>query len=261
MKRPLRNKTIFFLVALLLIGCGVGTVSAADYTLSYNGSNTLTVSAQDFFGSEGKNLMPGSSFSKDVDIANKGKDAIVVYLRAELDEDAYTAYALAHPDITDGKTYVEQLIKEMNIDLRYTDPKHVVQPLYNGPASGDPKDVDPTSTNAGMTTRSPNGENGIMLGSLSAGAVAQLDFDVAVPTSLGNEYQNTASLVKWIFICEVSEVIDDESNPLDPPTPPPIDGPQTGDNFSIWPMAVVISLLVLSSILLFLTSKRRKKGS
>ena len=45
--------------------------------------------------------------------------------------------------------------------------------------------------------------------------MASLTFEVGVPLSLGNEYQDTMSVVKWVLICDATppEEIPDESTP------------------------------------------------
>ena len=110
----------------------------------------------------------------------------------------------------------------------------------------------------------------------SYGATANLTFQVQVPTSLGNEYQDTFSMVKWILVCDATppEDIPDETTPLGPPTsedeeipdePPPIDGPETGDSTFPAVMATIIAavsaaVLVLFFLLLVKTRKEKEKA-
>ena len=94
-----------------------------------------------------------------------------------------------------------------------------------------------------------------------------------MPTSLGNEYQDTFSLVKWILVCDATppEDIPDETTPLTPPSsgdeeipddPPPIDGPQTGDS-SFPAMAALLiaaaSAVIMVFFFLLLVKSRKEK--
>lgn len=294
MKKKKSQKAAVFFISLSLLACSVAggmTASAAevrpaDVTIKYDGSHKIQTSEDDFFGAAGKNLMPGSSFTREMDIVNDSEDDIVVYLKAEIGEDVYAEYVAKHPDAPESAlTYAEQLIKEMPMSItaldRNGDPMEV---YYKGPASGDPQHQDINAANPGLTARYPNTEHGIVIGRLSYGAIANLTFQVQVPTTLGNEYQDTISMVKWILVCDATppEDIPDESIPLTPtvPTspngdpssssdeeeipdvdPPYIDGPVTGDNRNPASMAVimaVVSAVLVLCLLLLLVIKRQK---
>ena len=280
-KKTPQRAAVFFLSLSLLAGglTASAEVRPADITITYDGSRTIQTSENDFFGEAGKNLMPGSSFTKEMDIVNDSEDDIVVYLKAEIGEDVYAEYLAEHPDAPeiDGKTYAEQLIKELPMTItalnRQGNPLEV---YYKGPASGDPQHKDHSATTPGLTARYPNTEHGIVIGRLSYGATANLTFQVQVPTSLGNEYQDTFSMVKWILVCDATppEDIPDETTPLGPPTsedeeipdePPPIDGPETGDSAFPAIMATIIAaasaaVLVLFFLLLVKTRKEKEKA-
>ena len=120
MKKKKSQKAAVFFISLSLLACSVAggmTASAAevrpaDVTVTYDGSRRIQTSEDDFFGAAGKNLMPGSSFSREMDIVNNSEDDIVVYLKAEIGEDVYAQYLAAHPDAPESAlTYAEQLIK------------------------------------------------------------------------------------------------------------------------------------------------------
>lgn len=296
MKKKKSQKAAVFFISLSLLACSVAggmTASAAevrpaDVTVTYDGSRRIQTSEDDFFGAAGKNLMPGSSFSREMDIVNNSEDDIVVYLKAEIGEDVYAQYLAAHPDAPESAlTYAEQLIKEMPMSITALDRNgEPMEVYYKGPASGDPLHKDVNAANPGLTARYPNTEHGIVIGRLSYGAIANLTFQVQVPTTLGNEYQDTISMVKWILVCDATppEEIPDESIPLTPtiPTspagdpssppdeeeipdidPPYIDGPQTGDDRNPASVAVIIAVasavLVLCLLILLIVKKQKDK--
>ena len=277
-KKTPQRAAVFFLSLSLLAGGFMASaeVRPADITITYDGSRTIQTSENDFFGEAGKNLMPGSSFTKEMDIVNDSEDDIVVYLKAEIGEDVYAKYLEEHPDAPEieGKTYAEQLIKELPMTITALDRQgNPVEVYYKGPASGDPQHKDTVTDNPGLIARYPNTEHGIVIGRLSYGATANLTFQVQVPTSLGNEYQDTFSLVKWILVCDATppEDIPDETTPLTPPSsgdeeipddPPPIDGPQTGDS-SFPAMAALLiaaaSAVIMVFFFLLLVKSRKEK--
>lgn len=295
--RFMRKAAVLLLSAVLLAGCGFAGVFSAsavgetpDITITYNGSKQiLSTPADDFFGAEGKDLMPGDRFTKRMEIANDSNDALLVYLLAEVGDDVYAAYRQDHPDAqADGVTYVEQLIKELTMTITALDRDGKPQEVYyQGPASGDPQHADAAATKAGLTARYPNTEHGIVIGKLSHGAVASLSFDVEVPTSLGNAYQNALSMVRWRLVCDATppEVIPDETVPLTPtgsrpadptgtgttvtrpveiiedPDVPLIDGPKTGESFAPVLTAVLAAgAAVTLLILVLLIGKRQKRA-
>ena len=96
MRKNTPNKIAALCLSLTLLMAGgvSGAVSAGaadgepDITITYDGSTRIQSSpADDFFGDAGKNLMPGSSFTKSMDIVNQSNDTLLVYLRAEVGEE------------------------------------------------------------------------------------------------------------------------------------------------------------------------------
>lgn len=288
MRKNTPNKIAALCLSLTLLMAGgvSGAVTAGaageepDITITYDGSTRIQSNpADDFFGDAGKNLMPGSSFTKSMDIVNQSHDTLLVYLRAEVGDEVYAEYVQAHPeDALPESAYAAQLIKELTLTITALDRQgNPVEVYYQGPASGDPQHQHPTSDAAGLTARYPNTEHGIVIGRLSENAVASLTFEVGVPTSLGNEYQDAMSVVKWILVCDATppEEIPDESTPLTPPTSsgetideedvPLIDGPKTGVDSSASHVVAIVAVAgaALLLLLLVLLKKRedRKKAS
>ena len=68
-KKTPQKAAVFFLSLSLLAGGFMASaeVRPADITITYDGSRTIQTSENDFFGEAGKNLMPGSSFTKEMD--------------------------------------------------------------------------------------------------------------------------------------------------------------------------------------------------
>ena len=281
MRKNTPNKIAALCLSLTLLMAGgvSGAVSAGaadgepDITITYDGSTRIQSSpADDFFGDAGKNLMPGSSFTKSMDIVNQSNDTLLVYLRAEVGEEVYAEYLQTHPEeALSEAAYAEQLIKELTLTITALDRQgNPVEVYYQGPASGDPQHQHPTSDSAGLTARYPNTEHGIVIGRLSDNAVASLTFEVGVPLSLGNEYQDTMSVVKWVLICDATppEEIPDESTPLTPPPSsgeniddedvPLIDGPKTGVDSSASHL-VAITVVAGAALLLFLLLLLKKR--
>lgn len=297
--RIIHKAAAFLLSAVLLAGCGFAGAFAAsaaeeapDITITYDGSKqVLSTPADDFFGDAGKDLMPGDRFGKRMQIVNDSNDALLVYLLAEVGDEVYAAYRQEHPEAdADSLAYSEQLIKELTMTITALDPQgNPQQVYYQGPASGDPQHTDAAATQAGLTARYPNTEHGIVIGKLSHGAAASLTFDIEVPVSLGNEYQNALSMVRWRLVCDATppEDIPDETVPLTPtgsrpadptattpptkatrpveiiddPDVPLIDGPKTGDDVTpIVTAAVAAAAAVTLLILLVVLGKRRRKA-
>ncbi len=82
--------------------------------------------------------MPGSSFTKSMDIVNQSNDTLLVYLRAEVGEEVYAEYLQTHPEeALSEAAYAEQLIKELTLTITALDRQgNPVEVYYQGPASG-----------------------------------------------------------------------------------------------------------------------------
>ena len=258
-KRTVHRMTAFFLSIALLLGCGMtGVISvsaAADNTITFDGSKALQISSDNFFGDAGKGLMPGSSFVRTVDIRNQSEDSIIVYLRTEIGDEVYADYVEKHPQAAElsSKAYVEQLIKELTITITALDRQgNPVEVYYQGPASGDPQHKDPSDPSAGTTDREPNSPHGIVIGRLSERGVANLTFKVEVPLSLGNEYQDTMSLVRWHLVCSFDE------GEIIIPDPPPLDGPETGGDDTMKFVAIGVGAAAVVCLVLLLLAKKKK---
>ena len=162
---PNKRAALCLSLTLLMAGGVSGAVSAGaadgepDITITYDGSTRIQSSpADDFFGDAGKNLMPGSSFTKSMDIVNQSNDTLLVYLRAEVGEEVYAEYLQTHPEeALSEAAYAEQLIKELTLTITALDRQgNPVEVYYQGPASGDPQHQHPTTDSAGLTARYPN---------------------------------------------------------------------------------------------------------
>ena len=197
-----------------------------DATLIYGGDNKIVVTPTDLnLFQEG--MMPGGESSQKLWLRNDYGASVNVYVRAESAGDETSGFPLELQ-----KSLLEKL--KMTVSVRVGTGQSLVR--YDGTASG-------VVGAAGSLAPSADAPYGLLLGRLSSGGAADMTVTVSAPQSLGNEYQNAAAKVRWVFTCDADkksggggsgggsgvivdptvsipeESIPDSDVPLDPGTP------------------------------------------
>ena len=179
-------------VSLLSGGTAVAAADAPaprrDATLIYGGDNKIVVTPTDLnLFQEG--MMPGGESSQKLWLRNDYGPSVNVYVRAESAGDETSGFPLELQ-----KSLLEKL--KMTVSVRVGTGQSLVR--YDGAASG-------VVGAAGSLTPSADAPYGLLLGRLSSGGAADMTVTVSAPQSLGNEYQNAAAKVRWVFTCDADK--------------------------------------------------------
>ena len=159
-----------------------------DATLIYGGDNKIVVTPTDLnLFQEG--MMPGGESSQKLWLRNDYGASVNVYVRAESAGDETSGFPLELQ-----KSLLEKL--KMTVSVRVGTGQSLVR--YDGAASG-------VVGAAGSLTPSADAPYGLLLGRLSSGGAADMTVTVSAPQSLGNEYQNAAAKVRWVFTCDADK--------------------------------------------------------
>ncbi len=237
-KNKFRRIAAISLTVVMLLGCSVMSVFAADgseevapdRTVTYSGGSeeqtSLTISQQDFFVNS-KDLMPGEpGRTQTVRIENAGSENVKVWLKSESVE---------------GLTQQQQ-------ELLNSLPMKITAHMQNGD-----KTVLYDGTTAGALVKNGTGdltveEHGVSLGWLETGNYATLEVVISAPVTIGNEFQSMNSMVDWVFVVEG---IDEE--PDDVPDITDDEIPQTGDTTFVLPavLGVLLSVGVIVALLVY----------
>lgn len=210
MRKSLRNLLSGLLSCALALSLSVAA-SAADPVpgITFNGGTSWTSipissgSAALFDGAM-ENLMPGDSGSFALQLRNGYNTGVTFHLRlaALTDEGALAALEAAF-----GKQYSDTLLDNIRLTVSYGDGV-----IYEGSMSG--KDI--------TTGSALYGDNGVVLGRLSANAAGTLTITYAIAQTLGNEYADTLASLTWDFAAVV-----DAPSPGPSPSPSPSPDPSS----------------------------------
>ena len=168
-------KTLLCLTAVALFSLGMATgVSALESKVVLDGTgNLVTIPGDDLF-TELKDMMPGDVGTQDILIHNQLNKKVKLYLKTEV------AGFLTPQE----RERSERLLDALEIKLTLSRAGSPIITLYEGPASGPPIGKE------------------IALGTYSKGAQATITATLTVPAELGNEFQDAAGKVKWVFYCK-----------------------------------------------------------
>lgn len=271
MKKFHKKLSSLLLGAALALTTVVTPALAADASVTYEGQAEKFVYAPgseqsdtDLFDNF-KNVMPGDSLEQIIYVANNNKkcDYVKIHLRAEAhdDENKLIDAVANKEDVASMSDFLSQL--GMKVYLKD-------EVIYEA----SPDEV------AGF-------EEGVLIGALRYGAVAELKVVLEVPVELDNKYANRVGEVDWIFT--VSEhnnssgggggstskkkittepEIDQDFIVIEPDEVPlgnlpfgvlgALDMPKTGDETMIWPYLLLLAAGVLGLGVTVL--KKAKRG-
>ncbi len=181
MKKRNGRRLAAALAAACLLARAAAPASAASHAVAYNGDHKIVTSGDlNLFGTE---MMPGGSSVRTLWLRNDSGSAVNVYVRAESVE---------------GTDFQKKLLGKlpMTISVKVGTGQDLIR--YDGVASG----VVRTTVSLIPSQGSPNG---LLLGRLSPFGAADMTVKLSAPESLGNEYQDAAAAVRWVFTCDAEQ--------------------------------------------------------
>ena len=222
------------LVCMLLILCLLGSLSVCAYAEHYYGSSEWYVT----FTSDGKmddnldqkewnddlaGLQPGDDLTMTITLTSKHSSNTNWYMKNEVlksleDKSANSATAGG------GYTYI----------LTYTDPKGIVDELYNSDTVGGEHKA---GQREGLREATSNLEDYFYLDTLSTNQSAKITLKVALDgETQGNDYQDTLANLMMKFAVELTDAKGSRTNPV-----------KTGDDTDLNPyyIAMLLSGLIL----------------
>ncbi len=229
----LRKISSLVLVVLILMSMTV-TAFAADSTITYTGKDKFEFApgseytTSDLFDGF-KGVMPGDERSETITIKNTSKscDYIIVSMRAELHNELPESNKDANP--------MHQTVKDEAGSLaqmhKFLANMHLV--VKNGS----------TVIFEGTADQLDGLEKAVKLGTLRRNKSMTLTADLTVDMDMGNEFQNFAGEVDWVFSVE-------ERN--DP------DKPKTGDETRILPYILLLTVGVTGMAVLLIGKRKRQ---
>ena len=188
-----------------------------------------------------KGVMPGDTLTQQINVRNEAskKVNVKIYIRA---------LGPAELKNEDGEQSVSQeesadFLKEMNLTVETDSDKK----LFDAPAD----------QTAGLT-------DWVCLGTFRSGADVDLNVNLEVPITMGNDYQERIGALDWQFMAEEYPLNpDDPSTPTDPSDPNGPDDPddpnktKTGDDSNMLVYGL-IALAALGGAAVVIVTRRRK---
>lgn len=248
--RNIKKITVIFFIAAMIIVNNFTSVFAEDSKVVYedNSNKVVTLPGDDLFLNF-KEIYPGEIIEQNIQINNKSKKVIDLYLKAEVADDE----KFENKQLQDLS---EELIGILSLKLTLKLENEEEKIIYSGPASGitsEQEDVIGTMTEP------------ILLGEFKKNSKATIVAKLSVPESLGNKYQNSEAKVKWIFSCDVKENKDDiedenigSDSEIDKDKYPNKDNVVTGDNSSMLISVILIGVSTLIIMVLVIKKLRNK---
>ncbi len=211
MKVMLRSVMALAVCALLLTAFTAPAL-AADASVTYQGNadKFVFLPDNDLFQNF-KGVMPGDTLTQQITVKNDTSNGVKVkiYLRAEPVDESYKAFL-------------------GNMTLKVVqDGNSVLFAAAADEQDGLAKDV--------------------CLGTFYSGADIDLAVSLAVPKEMGNEFQDSSGLVRWVFTAE--------EMPIGP------DDPDTGDTSSVWLFGGLFAASGLGLLMLVLFRHGKAKGT
>ncbi len=207
----LRKGAAALAVCALLLAAWAVPALAAGSTVTYESSadKFVFLPDSDLFQNF-KGVMPGDSLTQQITVKNDTSNGIKVkiYLRAEAVDQQYQAF-----------------LSRMNLKV-VQDGSSV---LFDAAAD----------KQGGLASN-------VCLGTFYSGADVDLDVTLNVPLEMGNEFQDSTGLIRWVFTAE--------ELPISP------DDPKTGDAVNVWVYGAVFagSAVGLAALLLLRGAKAKK---
>ncbi|MDR1537804.1 MAG: hypothetical protein LBU32_07370 [Clostridiales bacterium] len=153
----------------------------------------------DFFGTDSKDLEPGSKMAKLVQLRNYGPTDAIFGLRIT-PVDQPESEGLADSGNYGRKIGMASLLSEIDAKISYESDSGS-KLIYEGALSGN-----------GIGSYS---SDGIVLGTLNPNKYGDINIELEIPENLSNDYANTLCAVKWVFLVEQLE-----AEPTPSPMPP-----------------------------------------
>ena len=246
MKKTFRIISSLVLVLMLLCSTAVSFATGSS-SVTYKGKAKEFIfqpgsdySVTDLF-TNFKGVMPGDTLTQKINVRNEAskKVNVKIYIRA-LDP--------AELKNEDGEQSVSaddsaDFLKEMNLTVETDSDKK----LFEAPAD----------QTAGLT-------DWVCLGTFRSGADVDLNVNLEVPITMGNDYQERIGALDWQFMAEEYPLNpDDPSTPTDPSDPNGPDDPddpnktKTGDDSNMLVYGL-IALAALGGAAVVIVTRRRK---
>ena len=216
-----RMKSVFCaLLSLLMLVCMAVPAFAADASVQYEGDAKKFIfapgsdeSPTDLFDNF-KGVMPGDTLTRKITVKNDASNQVKVkiYLRSLGAQEGDEAF-----------------LSQMNLTVTQEGDSE----LFAAPAD-----------------QTDGLNDWVCLGTFYSGADVDLNVQLDVPITMGDEFQNAIGKIDWQF--KVEEL------PIESTDPTP---PQTGEDFNVWMYAVICSVSVVLMIGLFFAVRRKKRAN
>lgn len=206
--------TLCLLVLFSFGGLAAGNViyekDSGKFIFEYGSEHSVTDLFSDF-----KSVMPGDDITQTVTVKNNASNKVKVkiYMRS-----------------LGAETGSEDFLSELSLRVKKSD-QNTMDYMFDAAAN----------ETAGLT-------DWVLLGTLYSGGEVNLEVNLKVPTSLGNDFAARIGQLNWQFMVE--------EFPIDPSDPKP---PQTGDGLNLIPWIALLAASLIFVIFFIILLKRQKR--